>query len=265
MGLKRKLFFPGFVMTIAMIYLLAPMAALWIYSLATGWENTLLPEGWTLRWFCDMLRDPRFLDALLRSVFVSSVSVFISLGVMLLTMFTIIHYAPRWKRLLNALSVIPFAVPGVILALGLTRAYSSGPLALSGTVWLLIGAYCIVILPYMYQGIDSSLQTVNAAQLTAAAELLGASKWAAYWRVVVPNIASGILAATLLSFSVLFGEFVLSNLLVGARFETIQVYLYYRLKESGHLASAVAASYFVAVLLLSGIVLKLSKWVVRRS
>ncbi|MNJ50686.1 hypothetical protein D3C77_459690 [compost metagenome] len=55
----------------------------------------------------------------------------------------------------------------------------------------------------------------------------------------------------LLSFSVLFGEFVLTNMLVGGQIETVQIYLYTRLAESGHLASTIAILYFVFILIIS--------------
>ena len=55
----------------------------------------------------------------------------------------------------------------------------------------------------------------------------------------------------LLSFSFLFGEFVFANLLVGTRFETLQVYLYNVRNSSGHFSSALVISYFFVVLLVT--------------
>ncbi|MNT91083.1 hypothetical protein D3C72_2321240 [compost metagenome] len=55
----------------------------------------------------------------------------------------------------------------------------------------------------------------------------------------------------------LFGEFVLTNMLVGGHIQTIQVYLFRRVGESGHLASAIAISYFVFILLLSALLMRL--------
>jgi putative spermidine/putrescine transport system permease protein len=110
----------------------------------------------------------------------------------------------------------------------------------------------------MYQGIRNSMRTVSAPQLMEAAELLGASKATAFRKVIIPNLLPGIVVSILLSISVLFGEFVLTNLLVGGQFETIQIYLYRRLSESGHLSSAVVITYFVFILLLSGLFLRIS-------
>ncbi|MNI46091.1 putative 2-aminoethylphosphonate transport system permease protein PhnV [compost metagenome] len=150
-------------------------------------------------------------------------------------------------------------MPGVVAAVGLIRAYSSGPINITGTAYILIGAYFIIILPYMYQGIRNSLLTVSAVELLNSAEMLGASRYKAFVTVILPNIWPGVVTSTLLSFSVLFGEFVLTNMLVGGHIQTIQVYLYQRVNESGHLASAIAISYFLFILVLSIILMKLGK------
>ncbi|MEB3102187.1 ABC transporter permease [Ferviditalea candida] len=261
--MKKRSWVHPLLMVLLMIYLLSPLAATLLYSLAGEWQTTVLPEYWTLHWFADMLQDPRFTGALLRTLLVCTVTVVLSMLVMLPTIFIVTVYFPRFERLLNALVLLPYAIPPVVAAVGLIKIYSSGPIVISGTVWILIGGYFVSILPYMYQGIRNSLRTIHAVELLDAAELLGASKIQAFRHVVFPNILPGIMVSMLLSFSVLFGEFVLANLLVGGHFPTIQIYLYQRLSESGHLASAIAITYFIVVLLVSGVLLKLSKWFFR--
>ena len=75
--------------------------------------------------------------------------------------------------------------------------------------------------------------------------LLGASKVQAFSKVLLPAVYPGLFAGALLSFSVLFGEFVLINLVVGSRFETVQIYLMKKLSTSGHIASSVVFVYLV--------------------
>jgi len=242
-----------------MVYLLLPLLATLIYAFAKEWQATVIPERWTLEWFGEMFRDTRFLDSLWTSLYLCSISVALSLAIMLPAVFIITVYFPKWETFMKGIVVLPYAVPGVVAAVGLMRAYSAGPVDISGTAYILIGAYFIVILPYMYQGIRNSLLTVSAVELLNSAELLGASRMRAFVNVVLPNIWPGVIISTLLSFSVLFGEFVLTNMLVGGHIHTIQVYLYQRMGESGHLASAIAISYFVFILVLSMILMKLGK------
>lgn len=250
-------------MLLLMVYLLLPLLATLIYAFAKEWQATILPESWTLEWFGEMFQDTRFLDALWKSFYLCLISVALSLAVMLPAVFIITVYLPRLESFMKGIVVLPYAVPGVVAAVGLIRAYSSGPLNISGTAYILIGAYFIVILPYMYQGIRNSLLIVSAVELLNAAEMLGASRIKAFVGVILPNIWPGVMTSTLLSFSVLFGEFVVTNMLVGGHIQTIQVYLSRRMNESGHLASAIAISYFLFILALSMVLMKLGNKVNR--
>ncbi|RUT35873.1 ABC transporter permease subunit [Paenibacillus zeisoli] len=263
--MKKGRAFPRVILTATLIYLLIPLLATLLYSVAKSWQNTILPESWTLGWFRDLFMDPRFTLSLWRTLWICFLSVGLSVVVMLPTIFIVVVYLPRLEKLLNVLVLIPYAAPGVVMAVGLIKLYSSGPVAIAGTMWILVGVYFVAVLPYMYQGIRNSMRTIRTIDLIEAAELLGASKLMAFRRIIVPNVLPGIRVSVLLSFSILFGEFVLANLLVGGQFETIQIYLYHRLSESGHLASAVVICYFLVILILSGILLALSGILGRQS
>lgn len=65
--------------------------------------------------------------------------------------------------------------------------------------------------------------------------------------------------SALLSFSILFGEFVLINILVGGRFETLQLYLYAKLSTSGHIASAITVTYFALMAVITGLIVKFTR------
>lgn len=87
-----------------------------------------------------------------------------------------------------------------------------------------------------------------------AAELLGAGKLQAYLRVIVPNLRSGITVSALLGMAVLFGDFVVVNIIGGSYYETAQMHLYKILFRSGQLSSAVIVVLFAVTLLISGTV-----------
>ncbi|WP_103104572.1 ABC transporter permease [Brevibacillus reuszeri] len=257
--MKLNKVFHASLITIVMIYLFIPLVATFLYSISTDWYRTILPEGYTLSWYKELFTDPRFLDAMQRTLLVCFFAICISVTVMVPTIFIVTVYFSRWERTLQGLVMLPYAIPGVVAAVGLIKLYSSGPIVLSGSIWILIGAYFVIVLPYMYQGIRNSMRTIDAIKLVEAAELLGASRMQAFWKVIFPNILTGIIVSTLLSFSTLFGEFVLANLLVGGHYETMQIYLIRRMSESGHLTSAIVVTYFILLFALSGIVMRIGK------
>jgi putative spermidine/putrescine transport system permease protein len=64
-------------------------------------------------------------------------------------------------------------------------------------------------------------------------------------------LKKGLLASLFLSFSFLLGEFVFANILVGTRYETLQIYLYNMRQTSGHFTSALVMTYFFFIFLLT--------------
>jgi putative spermidine/putrescine transport system permease protein len=120
---------------------------------------------------------------------------------------------------------------------------------------MLMGAYCIIILPYVYQGIRNSMQAINMPMLIEAAEMLGASKLNAFFRVIVPNIIPGITVSSLLSVGIIFGDYVLIRNITGSSFQNVQIFLFLAMKRSSTEASAVfviimATTFIIAALVL---------------
>jgi putative spermidine/putrescine transport system permease protein len=111
---------------------------------------------------------------------------------------------------------------------------------------------CVVIgLPFVYRPIANSLNAVDVRTLTEAAQTLGAGWFSILRRVIVPNIMPGIISGGLLVFSLVFVEFTLANLLVGARYKTFPIYLVEFTRFDGRQASALAVMSFVIAWLTS--------------
>ncbi|MES9683565.1 ABC transporter permease subunit [Gottfriedia acidiceleris] len=256
--MKLQTTFFKVIVGLLVIYLLIPLVGTFLFSIANKWDHSILPESYTFNWYIELFLDGRFFEAFQRTLFLIIITVFLSVSIMLPTIFIITVYFKKFEGILQAIAMLPYGIPPIVGAVGLIKLYSNGPFQIAGTPWILVGAYFITILPFMYQGIRSSLRTINAIQLVDAAELLGATKFQAFRTVVLPNILSGILVSSLLSVALLFSEFAFANLLVGGRFETLQIYLADKLNSSGHLTSAIVITYYLVILLLTGTVLKLT-------
>lgn len=246
-----------FVVIALFAFLLIPLLVTILFSISTDWQSTILPEGITFKWYLKLFTDERFLFALGRSFLVAILTVSISLVIMVPTIFIVATYFPRLEKWLQMVVLLPFALPGIVAAVGLIKIYSSPPVAISGTIWILLGVYFIILLPFVYQSTRNSLRAIQAVELMEAAEVLGASKMTAFLQVILPNITPGVMVASLLSFSIIFGEFVLSNMLVGGSFEVVQVYLFRMLGTDGHASSATIVTFFIIIFILYAFVLKI--------
>ena len=256
---RAEKFYHRLIVWLLLAILAAPLLATLLYGISTSWSDTILPQGFTLKWLSALWSDARFLTALGHSLLVCCGALLFSLVLVLPAMFVIAYYYPKLDAVMNVLILMPFAVPPVVSSVGLLQLYGSGPLAMVGTPWILIGCYFTVALPFMYRAITNNLQAINLVDLMDAAQLLGANTFQAAFLVVLPNLRKGLMIALLLSFSFLFGEFVFANLLVGTRYETLQVYLNNMRNSSGHFNSALVISYFFFVLLLTWAANRLNK------
>ena len=144
---------------------------------------------------------------------------------------------------------------GIILSVSVLNMYSGSDSFLGTRIVMLVGAYCILILPYVYQGIRNGLYGVKAQTLLEAASVLGSSQINAYFRVVVPNIVPGITVACLLSMSIIVGDFVLVNTIAGSNIENAQMYLFKIMSYSSGQSSAIFIVVFIMILLITGSVL----------
>ena len=216
-----------------------------LFSVSIRWDRTLWPEGFTLAWWGRVTGRAAFQETLLNSLVIALTSV---AGAVLLV--TPAAYwarlrAPRARPWIEFLAIVPFGLPGVVLALGLLRLYANVPLPLVNTPAILVAAYLVLTLPFMYRSVANALDAVDARTLTEAAQSLGAGSGRALVLVIVPNIVSGVLNGSLLVFSTVFAEFTLANLLVGSRFKTFPIYLVEFTRFDARQASALAVISFV--------------------
>ncbi|HEX8978065.1 MAG TPA: ABC transporter permease [Parasulfuritortus sp.] len=247
------------VVHLLVVLLALPVLGTLVYSLSERWDATVLPHGLTLHWYTRLWLDERFLLAFWHSLVVCFGTLVLSTLVIVPAVFAIHYYFPRLDRWMNILILLPFAVPPVVSSVGLLSLYADGPLPLVGTPWILLGCYFTIALPFMYRMLSDSLRAIDVRELVDAAHLLGASTPRAFWSVILPGLRKGLLASLFISFSFLLGEFVFANMLVGSRYETLQVYLYNLRNGSGHFTSALVMSYFAVTFALTWLALRFGK------
>lgn len=239
--------------------MMIPILATFIYSISSRWGATILPDGFTLDWYINLLTDPRFLQAFGRSLFICVAALSLSVVLVLPAIFVVFYYFPKLDKVMNILILLPFSVPPVVSSVGLLQLYADSEISLIGTPWILIGTYFTIALPFMYRAIANSFEAINLHDLMDAAHLLGASTTKAFLLIILPNLKKGLMASLFLSFSFLLGEFVFANILVGTRYETLQIYLYNMRQTSGHFTSALVMTYFLFIFLLTWLASRFSQ------
>lgn len=134
-------------------------------------------------------------------------------------------------RVLAFLATAPLAVPGIVLGVGLFLAYTRPPLALYGTLWILLIAYVTIELPVSYQQLSSAFHAVHP-ELEEASRILGASRLRTLADITAPLLRSGVVATWCFIFVAVIRELSAAVILFTSETKVLSV-LIFDLKESG--------------------------------
>ncbi len=178
------------------------------------WYKTVLPTSWTTDHFNQALTHPDSFGAIVNSLKLASAAMILDIGVGVLVAYLIVRTKVRGRGLLDALCMMPLAVPGLVMAFGyvaMTLRYPfgkgdplEGVLSVFGAnpnpFGLLVIAYAVRRLPYIVRASVAGLEQTSG-ELEEAAVNLGASRLTAVRRVILPLIMANLIAGGLLVFS----------------------------------------------------------------
>ena len=119
--------------------MMIPIIATFVYSMSSRWGATILPDGFTLNWYGQLLTDERFIAAFGRSLFIGLAALTLSVVLIIPAIFVVFYYFPKLDKVMNILILLPFAVPPVVSSVGLLQIYADSSIPLVGTPWILIG------------------------------------------------------------------------------------------------------------------------------
>lgn len=197
----------------------------------------------------NIVQTPDLVSAITASLELAVITCLAMLVLLLPTMVWVRLRFPQLNRAIEFICLIPLTVPAIALVVGMVPIYRWININLSDSILTLAFAYLILVLPYSYRALDAGLSAIDLKTLSEAARSLGARWGTVMLRVVVPNMSSAILNASLISVALVLGEFTFANLLA---YENLQVAInYVSLVDAGtSIAVAVAALLFAFALLM---------------
>jgi putative spermidine/putrescine transport system permease protein len=185
----------------------------WIVLIVAG-AYFLIPLYAALRFtgfrsFGAVVHQSGFAAALGLSLRLAVITTVITLALMLPTAVYVHLRLPRLRRLLEGITILPIVIPPVVLIVGVLQI---APGALKGTPYLLALEYVILAMPFAYRSIDAGLRAFDLKTLVEASNSLGAGWPSTLWRVVLPNLTTALLSATVLTVALVLGEYTMASL-----------------------------------------------------
>ena len=226
------------------LFFLVPLLAMLDFS-----TRRIGGGGRTWQAWRNLVENDQLYHAITISLGLAASTVVVMLALLVPTMIWVRLRTPWARRLIEFLCLLPLTIPALVIVVGISNVYSWVTYLLGDSALVLTFAYVVLVLPYSYRAIDSSLSAIDAATLSEAARSLGAGWLTVVVRIIMPNITGGILGAAFISVALVLGEFVFASLL---HFDTLPVAMaaLYKYNGPAAMAAALASMIFVSLLLL---------------
>ncbi len=177
-------------------------------------------SGLTLKWLAEVWR--LYSDTIFRSLYIALVCLMVDLIAGVPAAYVMVKRKSWLTRLIEELLVVPLAIPGLAIALGILICY--GQWKTFRMSWLIILAgHVIFTLPFMIRSVIAVMSSFNMLEMEEGAASLGAGFWSRFFEIVVPNAKPGILAGSLMVFTLSIGEFNLTWMLHTPMTKTLPV------------------------------------------
>jgi putative spermidine/putrescine transport system permease protein len=208
----------------------------WVVLLLAG-VYFLVPLAVALRFagikaFGSVIGETGFTSSLGLSVRLAIVTTVITIVLMLPTTVYVHLRLPGIRRLMEGITILPIVIPPVVLIVGVL---AIAPGSLKSSAYLLSLEYVVLAMPFAYRAIDAGLRSLDLKTIVEASNSLGARSVTTLLRVILPNLRTALLSATVLTVALVLGEYTMASL---ALYQTFPVWIYVNSQTSGQVSVA---------------------------
>lgn len=198
---------------LGLLFMHLPILLIFVYAFTTE-DKTYKwpPPGFTLKWFGVTWNRPDVWDALQLSVQVASISTLVALVLGALCAAAVSRTQFFGRETISLLVILPIALPGIITGIALRSAFNIAEIPYS--VWTIIlghATFCVVV---VYNNAIARFRRTSSSLVEASMDL-GANGFQTFRYVVLPNIATALLAGGMLAFALSFDEVIVTTLTAG--------------------------------------------------
>lgn len=236
----------GAVVLASLLFLYVPLAIVVLFSFHSTGSLSFPFDGFSLRWYRDVLDSGEFRSAFQNSLVVASVTAVASLLLGTAAAYGLTK-APRLLRgPLAFLFFIPLTLPGLFMGIGLLSWFTQ--LDVQASLTTVAIAHVVYVLPYFLLIAGAALDRLDPA-LEECAMDLGANTWQIFWRVTMPIIWPLLAGATALAFALSFDEFIITFFVIGSD-STLPMFIWSSLRRTVDPSINVVSTLLMAITIL---------------
>ena len=252
-------------MALVYLFLYMPLIFMVVFSFNSTRQDANF-TGFSLRWYEALTRDTKIVEGFWLSIQVATITGVLSAVLGTFAAFVLVRYRRFLGRtvfsgMVNAPLVMPEVVIGLSLLLLMVGAQNLMGWPERGMLTIILG-HTLLGMAYGMVVVQSRLLEVNRS-LEEAAMDLGAKPYEVFFLVTLPNIAQGILAAFLLSFTLSFDDVVISEFLSGPGVSTLPQVIFSYARRGINPTIYAAATLLIFTVTI--VIISYSVWVARQT
>jgi putative spermidine/putrescine transport system permease protein len=244
------------VLAIAAIYFLGPLAAAIAFTLKGDKGGVSFSAYGDI--FSTSNGQITLGGALVYSLEIAVVTIVVTIGLLLPTQLLLHLRLPRWRGIVEVLTLFPLVFPPIVFVVGISDVYAwAAPPADAppgadqtaifkllrfireqGHPVLLALVYVILAMPFAYRALDAGIRSIDSGTLVEAGRNLGASWLTVLVRILMPSLRTAIVNASFLCFALVMGEYTISAILLYTK--PFPVWLAQLPTQSGQVQAAVS-------------------------
>jgi putative spermidine/putrescine transport system permease protein len=209
-----------------LLFLYFPMFIIFLYSFTTDEATYSFPlPGFTMKWFGVALQRSDLWSALNLSIQVASVATLSALILGTLAAAAVYRSNFFGREAVSLLLVLPIALPGIVTGIALRSAI--GTLNIPFSYWTIILGHATFCMVVVYNNVLARFRRMQSSQIEASMDL-GANSFQTFRYVVLPNIATALLAGGMLAFALSFDEVIVTTFTAGQQ-TTLPIWIFSQL------------------------------------
>ena len=219
-----------------------------LYIIYVSFRNSkmgVFQEGYSLANYRSAI-DKLLLRATKNTVLVGIVALAVIIILAVMISYLVVRRPNAFNHTIDTISMLPYIMPGSVIAIALVIGFGKKPLVLTGTLTIMIMAVIIRRLPYTTRSATATLMQIPMS-IEEAAISLGANKMKTFFKVTVPMMSSGIISGAILSWVSIVTEVSSAAILYNNRSITLTVGTYTAVNR-GNLGEAAAFAAVTTVL-----------------
>lgn len=226
------------------LFLLLPTLVIVPISFTADTVIRFPPEGFSLRWYENVLANPAWRAATVTSLQTAIGTACLSMALGTAAAIFLYRAEFRGKAIVQGLLLSPLVTPVIVLAVGVYLVFARW--GLSGTLASLIIAHTVLALPFVVVSVTASLHAVNA-NLELAALGLGGSRLYVFRRILLPLIAPGVVSGGIFAFITSWDEVVIAIFLTDPGLRTVPVLIWSQLRAELDPTMAAVGTILIAI------------------